>query len=457
MKRLELSKNSRLEQVLSFPESRQILEECLPHMAAMLEQNQAVSGFTLNRIAEYAKGAITKEQLNLLDTRLQACNLMVEDSLAGYYSEDQPLTASAAEISSPVTQHSIRPGQVWRDTEGKRIQAHGGAVFYENGTYYWYGENKDRTDGKNAIWTWGIRAYASKDLYNWEDLGLIIPPDLKNRESGLYPEKHADRPHIVKCEKTGQYVCWIKQSGDQGCFLILTADAFTGPYTIVRSEYRPFGMEVGDFDIEVDEKTKKAYLFMDGDHTGIIGMVLTEDYLAVERQVSRQYMGLKAPFCREGVTLFSREGNHFLLTSGMTGYVPNRSDSAVTKDWEEPFVSLGDPHVNDESRASFNSQLSDIFRVEGTDLFISIADRWVPDYPVDAKRADLLERGIASSTDPEHYSVSAEERGELSNSPMLENADTSKATYVWLPVSFKEGKPVIRWYGEWQIEDFLLP
>ena len=38
--------------------------------------------------------------------------------------------------------HSIRPGQTWLDTEGKRIQAHGGSVLYWEGTYYWYGENK---------------------------------------------------------------------------------------------------------------------------------------------------------------------------------------------------------------------------------------------------------------------------------------------------------------------------
>ena len=37
---------------------------------------------------------------------------------------------------------SIRPGQVWLDTAGKRIQAHGGSILYENGVYYWYGENK---------------------------------------------------------------------------------------------------------------------------------------------------------------------------------------------------------------------------------------------------------------------------------------------------------------------------
>ena len=65
------------------------------------------------------------------------------------------------------------PGQVWLDTEGKRIQAHGGSVIYIDDTYYWYGENKEKTDGKNGIWHWGVRCYSSKDLYNWKDEGLL--------------------------------------------------------------------------------------------------------------------------------------------------------------------------------------------------------------------------------------------------------------------------------------------
>ena len=39
---------------------------------------------------------------------------------------------------------SIRHGQVWLDTEGKPIQAHGGSIFFENDTFYWYGENKEK-------------------------------------------------------------------------------------------------------------------------------------------------------------------------------------------------------------------------------------------------------------------------------------------------------------------------
>ena len=82
---------------------------------------------------------------------------------------------------------SFQPGQPWLDTEGKRIQAHGGSVFFENGVYYWYGENKEKTDGKNGIWHWGVRCYASRDLYNWEDLGLIIPPEPEIRRPLFIP------------------------------------------------------------------------------------------------------------------------------------------------------------------------------------------------------------------------------------------------------------------------------
>jgi len=38
---------------------------------------------------------------------------------------------------------SIRPGQIWLDTNGNRIQAHGGSIMELDGTFYWYGENKE--------------------------------------------------------------------------------------------------------------------------------------------------------------------------------------------------------------------------------------------------------------------------------------------------------------------------
>ncbi|MFG2961228.1 hypothetical protein ACGF5O_46860 [Streptomyces sp. NPDC048291] len=92
---------------------------------------------------------------------------------------------------------SIRPGQPWYDTSGNRIQAHDGSITHIDGTFYWYGENKENTKPGSGIRHWGIRCYASTDLYNWEDKGLIIPPRPDDPGSPLHPAKQVDRPHII--------------------------------------------------------------------------------------------------------------------------------------------------------------------------------------------------------------------------------------------------------------------
>lgn len=457
-KRLELSADSKVGQILKYEESRRLFKKYLPEISKRVQGQESLSGFTLRRLVEYAGDTAAGQSLELLNQELSLLEIYTENE-GGGYTEDYPLTAAAQERVQEGHRSAIYPGKVWRDTEGKRIQAHGGALYYEDGIYYWYGENKDRTDGKSPVWTWGIRFYSSRDLYNWEDLGVLIRPELENPASALYPERHLDRPHILKCDATGKYVCWVKDGSDNGGFLVLVADRFTGPYTVVGEKLRPTGGVAGDFDI-IKSDNGKAYLFMTDTKIGIVGFELTQDYLSADHEVSRQYGNLYAPFCREGVALFERGGKKYMFTSGMTGYVPNKSDTAVSDSWTDKFVSIGSPHWRDESNASFNSQISQVFKVPGReDLYISVADRWVPDYPVDARRADILERSTAAHFEPENYQVTEEEKQELMNSPMMDSADTSKADYVWLPLRFvepceeyQEGMVFIDWKDEWRIE-----
>ena len=51
------------------------------------------------------------------------------------------------------------PGQVWLDTNGNRIQAHGGSLIYLDGVYYWYGENKGQGCGHLALGRSLLRIY----------------------------------------------------------------------------------------------------------------------------------------------------------------------------------------------------------------------------------------------------------------------------------------------------------
>lgn len=443
------------------PGACEVFDRLLPGMRETLAGTPMAAGLSIRKLLSFTGGAVSREVCEALDEQLREYG-----KTAGLTEAEKAKIAAYQEIAEADRQRAadkkntgefrncaFYPGRPWLDTAGERIQAHGGALHYEDGVYYWYGENKAHTDGKCSIWTWGIRVYRSTDLYNWEDLGLLIEPVLEDPNSSLFPDMRVDRPHIRRCGATGKYVAWIKLSGEEACFLIMQADRFLGPYQIVRENYRPMGYKVGDFDIVQDAETGKSYLYMDADHQGIICAQMAEDMLSAENMVSRQYAGLMPPFCREGIAMLERDGMKYMFTSGMTGYLPNQSDCASSSSWREPFVSLGDPYVDDSTMASFNSQFTQVFRLPDRDFYIALADRWVPGYPVDGERADLLRRCVASRYDPKHFQATEQEQMILAAAPMLETADTSIADYVWLPIAFAEsGEPKILWKDYWTID-----
>lgn len=350
-------------------------------------------------------------------------------------------------------QTHIYPGQGWLDDNGIAIEAHGGSIFYENGLYYWYGEDKSHTRKEGSIWTWGVKCYSSADLCNWKDLGYIIPPQPQDESSLFHPARRLDRPHILHNKRTGKYVCWLKFS-DDAHFSVLTADTILGPYTLITEILRPYGCKCGDFDLAADETTGQGYLYFEADHRDVLATRLNADYTDVAGEAAIVYSGMNPPLAREGVTHFSYAGKHYLLTSGMTGYIPNPSEIAVADDWLGEYKVLGDPHVEDPSSASFNSQVSCIFPVAETNLLIAAADRWVPDFPMTAEKYDVLRRAIGSRSDPS-IPCTPQERAMLRGLPLLGSADTSKACYVWLPITFEDSMPRIRWYDQWRVEDFI--
>ena len=348
--------------------------------------------------------------------------------------------------------NSIRPGQVWLDTNGNRIQAHGGSIMYLDGTYYWYGENKEKTTGENDIWHWGVRCYTSQDLYNWEDCGVIIPPEPENPESSLHPSSQMDRPHIIYNKETKKYVAWLKIMHRDGTQTetVMTADDILGPYTKVREGRRRLNMSAGDFDLAV-APDGKAYYYFERVHSETICADLTADYTDVTGYYSTHFPHTQPPFVREATAHCLRKGKHYLITSGTTGYLPNPSEVAVADTWHGPYTVLGNPHPDDESSTSFHSQISSIFKVPVRNvLYISWADRWLPEH-MDRKYeeyAAVFEKIFGGDVKPE----------EMDNrDDSLDDADmrnTSIADYVWLPLRFEGDMVYIDWKDEWRIEDY---
>lgn len=350
---------------------------------------------------------------------------------------------------------SIKPGQVWLDTNGKPIQAHGFQVMEDNGTYYWYGENKELTTLGSPVWTYGIRCYRSTDFYNWEDCGLIIPPDTINKLSPLHYSQTLDRPHIVRSPKTGKYVCWIKSMDEDGYFVILQADNILGPYEYVRS-LKPEGYGVGDFDMYIDEQTGKGYVWFERPHWELICAELTDDCLDVTPTYSNHFVGRRPPFTREAPTHFVHNGKHYLFTSGTTGYYPNLSMVASFSDYHGKYKELGNPHPTDKYNHSFCSQITDVVKIPGKNLYVAVADRWMPQLANTTEPAEEVKRMIERFKGHKPFDKDFSEPKTKDKSQEVRTGwdVTFNSTYVFLPIVFKNGKPQIEWKDEWRIEDY---
>ena len=361
--------------------------------------------------------------------------------------------------ASVQTYTSIRPGQPWLDTDGKPIHAHSPQIIVRDGVYYWYGENKERTVSGSNVWTWGVRAYRSTDFYNWQDLGLIIEPDTVNPLSPLHYSQTLDRPHILYNKNTQKWVCWIKSMDTDGYFVILQANRFEGPYQIVKS-LKPEGFGVGDFDLYVDEPSGKAYVWFERPHWEMICAELTDDYLGTNGRFSEHFVGLRPPYTREAPAHFVRRGRHYMFTSGTTGYVPNPSQVCTFDQYHGEYTDLGCPHVDDRWQDSFSSQIASVVKVPGRNLYVALADRWLPQMA----NSDISMRTVKSYA--ERYKEHKPFDRDFTTPKTKDKTDkrrgkwdtTVDARYVFLPVTFSdEGKPTIEWKDEWRVEDYDVP
>jgi hypothetical protein len=376
------------------------------------------------------------------------------------------LTGAAAALAAPILSGAVatgprrkafRPGEIWLDTAGKPIQAHGGSIFVLGDGFYWYGENKEFTTGKSDIHSWGVRCYRSSDLYDWEDLGLIIPPEPTDRNSPLHPAAGLDRPHILYNRRTGKYVCWIKllRAAVQ-TRTVLVADSLTGPYRIVRTGIEPLGMSAGDFDLVSSRDDGKAYMYFERVHSELICADLTDDYTDFTGYYSTHFPRPHPPFVREGLAHFQRGTRHYLASSGTTGYFPNPSEIAVADTFHGHFTLLGDLHPGDRSRTSFNSQISCIFRHPGKkDLYIAMADRWMGPMTGASFESGETSRLVQSAFDKRFSGrpLDADEQRAMREMGGLD-VNTSIARYVWLPLRLEGERPVIQWRDQWSLDEY---
>lgn len=167
-------------------------------------------------------------------------------------------------------------------------------------------------------------------------------------------------------------------------------------------------------------------------------------------------MGLTPPLTREAAAHFVKDGRHYIFTSGTTGYTPNPSEVAVFDDYHGEYEVLGDPHVGDRYAHSFCSQITSVLKIPGMDLYVAMADRWQPhtfntDIP-SREHSGFLARYKDHRPYPRDFNTPT--TADRLYTLVTPSQAVYNATYVFLPVVFRNGMPTIEWKDEWRLEDY---
>ena len=350
---------------------------------------------------------------------------------------------------------SILPGQIWKDDRGMHVNAHGGGLLFHQGVYYWYGEHKEANSNSANV---GLNCYSSKDLLNWKFEGVALSVVKNNKASDLAAGCVMERPKVVYNVLTKKYVMWfhleLKGQGYAAARVALAvSDNPTGPFAYVKS-YRPNagifplnmslkqqqstetladhsewwtpewrsavedgmfvrrdlagGQMSRDMTIFVDDDGKAYHIYSSEENLTIQIAELTDDY----QSHTGRYIRILAGKHNEAPAVLKRDGKYYLITSGCTGWDANAARMAVADNLLGTWTELGNPCVGKGSNLTFNSQSTYIQKVEGKkDLYLFMADRWTPKTPIDGR-------------------------------------------YIWLPVLFEKGKPVLKWFDSWNPADF---
>lgn len=323
-------------------------------------------------------------------------------------------------VLSPISKAFV-PGELWRDTLGRPINAHGGGVLFHEGRYYWYGEHKIPGLSEKEHADGGVHCYSSTDLYNWTDEGIVLPVDFSRTEGDLAAGCILERPKVLYDSSAKAFVMAFKYyprgtGYDTGYLGLAKATSPTGPFVFVRKivgEGLPKGS--GDFALFRDTDGGVYHLGVRKPDKVFSFARLAGDMLAVDGSY-RPLLGVELHTEAPAVVL--RDSRYYLLGSGSTGWKPNEPRAFVAQALGGPYERLPNPAEGRNPRngldasVCFGGQLSFILPVEGRkDAYIALFDLWKPEAP-------------------------------------------SEGRYLWLPLVFENGRPVIAWRDRWDLSVF---
>ena len=270
----------------------------------------------------------------------------------------------------------MKNGQIWQDTDGKDIQAHGGCIIRYAGLFYWYGENKGikNCEGRNRVDVIGISCYSSEDLVNWKNEGVVLAAE-PNPDSPLHYSKVVERPKVLYNQKTNHFTMWMHLDSADYSFSsvgIAVADRPTGPFRLIKVTH-PNRQESRDMTLYQDEDGT-AYLIHAKDWNKTMNIArLNDEYTDLDGT----YISVMTDQEREAPALCKHDGQYYMVTSGCTGWAPNAALYSASPQMMGHWKLIDNPCVGPNSRKTFFGQSSYIFTVNHNNYLM--LDHWIPE------------------------------------------------------------------------------
>jgi hypothetical protein len=316
---------------------------------------------------------------------------------------------------------SFKPGVKWLDNNGIHINAHGGNIIYYQKKYYWYGEHKLPGKSEAQMADGGIHCYSSKDLMNWKDEGIVLSVSYTDSTADLAYGCILERPKVIYDQQQKVFIAYFKYYPRgtgylKGYIGVATSKKANGPF-VYKDKFLGASSDYGSGDFAMYENIDKTIFHLTvrkPDKTFVIGSLANNRILPAGKY--EPVKGIEKH--TEAPTVIFHKQKYYLIGSGSSGWKPNKARSFVADSLNGVFTDLGNPcigrnpHNGIGADTTFGAQISYILKVEGKkDAYIAMFDIWKPEQAIEG-------------------------------------------LYIWLPIVFKNGKPLINWMDSWNLNFF---
>ena len=282
--------------------------------------------------------------------------------------------ASGAQPSTGVSviTGTLEGGVAFKDDNGALLNAHGGGInkvgdtFYYSGEYFVYSASATYETNNSFH---GFSMYSSHDLVSWKFEKLILP----QQPSGeLGPNRNGERPHIIKCPSTGEYVLYAHAASldYQTDKEVVYATSAT-----INGDYKYQGALTNASGTKAVHSDMSALVDADGNpyvitESGHVYKLASDCHSWLSDTAYGAMAGMESP------TAFKAGDSYFWIMSNKTGYRANDNEYATAPAMTGPWTNRG--LIAPADAHTWISQSTFVLPVVGSSgtVYVYFGDHW---------------------------------------------------------------------------------